>query len=190
MHEPVAQGSRHREMDATLRCRIPGGDDSPSIRQHVFAEFPVQHELVAAGLSHLRRGGQFIEKENAAAGGGKKLGWNPFRLVLGDPRQSPEINRVELHCPHVKKVIVEIVGDLRDDLRLPNAARAPDVQRHTFADKRMKRLIEFRWFHEVSSIGWKCAVMNFCSNAMADWSLAKFWIGRSTRNARFELQMG
>jgi hypothetical protein len=32
---------------------------------------------------------------------------------------------------------------------LPCAARAPDVQEHTFANERMKRLIELRWFHEI-----------------------------------------
>ena len=107
--------------------------------------------------AHLRRRCQLIEKENAFACGGEKLGRHPFGLVFGDPRQTPKIDRVKLHSPHVEKVVVEIVGDLRDDLRLPNATRAPDVQGHTFGDQRMKRLIEFRWFHELSSVGWKWA---------------------------------
>ena len=46
---------------------------------------------------------------------------------------------------------LEIAGDLGNDLRLADAARAPDVQRHTFANQRMKRLIELRRFHEVGS---------------------------------------
>jgi hypothetical protein len=82
-------------------------------------------------------------------------------LTLDNSGQSPEIDRVKLHSAHVEKVVVEIVGDLRYDLRLANTACAPDVQGHTFADQRMKRLIEFRWFHELSSIGLKCAEMNF-----------------------------
>jgi len=35
-----------------------------------------------------------------------------------------------LHGPDVKEFEVEIVRDLRDDLRLADAARAPDMQRH------------------------------------------------------------
>src|SRR5208283_4989286 len=75
----------------------------------------------------------------------------------GDPRQTPKIDRVKLHGSHVEKVVVEIVGDLGDDLRLTNSACTPDVQGHTFTDERMKRLIEFRWFHNMSSINLKYA---------------------------------
>jgi hypothetical protein len=32
--------------------------------------------------------------------------------------------------------------------------------------------------------------MNFWSSTIAGWNLMSFWIGRSTRNARFETQMG
>ena len=111
-------------MNATLGGRIAGGDDNPAVGQHILAELSVQHQLIAACLGHLRRRGQFIKKENAFAGGGEKLRWDPFGLVFGDPRQTPEIDRVKLHGPHVEKVVVEIVGDLGDDLRLPDAARA------------------------------------------------------------------
>ena len=33
-----------------------------------------------------------------------------------DPGQSPEIDRVKLYGPHVKKVVVQIAGDLGDNL--------------------------------------------------------------------------
>jgi hypothetical protein len=79
---------------------------------------------------------------------------------------------------------------LGDNLRFPNAACAPDVQGHTFADQRVKRLIEFRWFHGMSSIDLKCAGKNLCSRELAGWNLVSFWIGRSAWKARFELQMG
>jgi hypothetical protein len=52
-----------------------------------------------------------------------------------------------LHGANVKELKVEIVRNLRDDLRLSDAARAPDMQRHTLTDQRMKRLIELGWFH-------------------------------------------
>jgi ketosteroid isomerase-like protein len=40
------------------------------------------------GLGHLRRGGQFIEKENALAGRREELRWHPFRLIRCDSRQA------------------------------------------------------------------------------------------------------
>ena len=82
--------------------------------EHIFTELSVEHQLVAAYLSHLRSRSQLIEEEDALAG----------------------------------------------------AAGAPDVKRHTFANERMKRLMELRWFHEGSSMGLKCAGINFWSRAM------------------------
>ena len=106
MDEPVAQRARHREMDSTLRCRIAGCDDYPAVGQHILAELPVQHQLIAARLGHLRRGGQFIKKEDAFACGGEKLGRHPFRLIRCNSREAAQINRVKLHGPYVEKVIV------------------------------------------------------------------------------------
>ena len=137
-------------MDAALRGRIAGGDDNPPFGQQVLAEFPVEHQLITPGLGHLRRGGQLVEKEDALAIIRQELGWSPLCLVCCNARQAAEIDRIELHCPHVEKIVVKVVGDLGDDLRFTNAACSPDVQGHTFADQRMKRLIEFRWFHGIS----------------------------------------
>ena len=74
MDETIAQRPRHREMHAALRCRIAGGDDDPPIGEHVFAQFAVENELVAASLGHLRRRGQLVQKENALAVVGRNLG--------------------------------------------------------------------------------------------------------------------
>jgi hypothetical protein len=155
MNESVAQWPRHGEVNATLGGRIPGCDDNPAIGQHILAELPVQYQLIAARLGHLRRRGQLIEKEDAFACGGKELGRHPFGLVLGDPRQTPEIDRVELHGPHIEKVVVEVVGDLGNDLGFPDAAGTPDVQGHTFTNQRMERLMELRWFHGCSLVNSK-----------------------------------
>ena len=99
------------------------------------------HQLTAAGLRHLWRGGQLIEKQDAFPSGGKELGRHPFGLVCFDPGQPSQINRIELHGANVKELIVEIVRDLSDDLRLADTACAPNVQRHTLTYQRMKRLI-------------------------------------------------
>jgi hypothetical protein len=40
-----------------------------------------------------------------------------------------------------------VSGSLNHNLRLADAARAPDMQGHTFADQRMKRLVKLGWFH-------------------------------------------
>jgi len=61
-------------------------------------------------------------------------------------RGSPADQRIELYGANVKEKDVEIARHLSDDLRLADAARAPDVQGHTFTDQRMKRLVELRCF--------------------------------------------
>jgi hypothetical protein len=68
-------------------------------------------------------------------------------LVRLDPWESPQIDRIELDCADVEELIVEIVRNLRDDLRLADAACAPDMQGHTLTDQRMKRLVQPGWFH-------------------------------------------
>ena len=89
MHEPVAQRSRHREMNSTLRCRIAGGDDHPAVGQHILAELSVEHELIAARLGHLRRRGQLIEKENALAGRREETSEAPILSGLSEIRGRP-----------------------------------------------------------------------------------------------------
>ena len=116
MHETVAQRARHREVNSAFRGRIAGGDDNPVIGQRIFAELPVEHQLVATRLGHLRRRGQFIEEEDALAGRREKLRRHPFRQIRRDSRKAAQVDRIELHGSHVEKVVVEIVGDLGDDL--------------------------------------------------------------------------
>ncbi len=62
-------------------------------------------------------------------------------------RETAQIDRIELYGAHVEESDPEIARHLSDDLRLAAAARAPDVQRHTFTDQRMKRLVKLGWFH-------------------------------------------
>jgi hypothetical protein len=49
--------------------------------------------------------------------------------------------------------ITDSSGNLRDDLRFAYAACAPDVERHTLADKRKKRFVKHGWFHGLSLKG-------------------------------------
>src|ERR1035437_8956957 len=147
MNEPVAQGPRHREMHSPLGGRVAGGDDYPPVRQHILAQLAVEHQLVAAGLRHLWRRGQLIEKQDAFPTDRKELGRHPLGLVCLDPWQSPQIDRIELDSANVYELKVEIVRHLRDDLRFTDSACTPDVQGHAFADQRMKRLIKLGWFH-------------------------------------------
>ena len=142
MDKSVTQRPRHRKMHTTLRCRIASGDDDPPVGEHVFAQFTVEDELIAARLGHLRCRGQLVQKENALSLVGQELGRNPLGLVRCDARQSAQIDRIELNGAHVKKRASEIARHLGDDLRFAHAARAPDMQRHTFADQRMKRLVK------------------------------------------------
>jgi hypothetical protein len=93
-------------MHSALGGWIAGGDDHPPIRQHILAQLAVEHQLIASGLRHLRRRGQLIEKEDALPGGWEKLGRYPFGLVFLDPRQAPQIDRVELHGAYVKEFVL------------------------------------------------------------------------------------
>jgi hypothetical protein len=150
MNESIPQRPRHREMDTSLGGRIPRRDDDPSVRKHILPESAIQYQLIAAGLRHLRRGGQFIQKQDALARGREKFGRHPLGLVGGDPGQASKIDRIKLYRAHVEKVDAEIVGELGNDLLFADTACTPDMQRHTLADQRMKRFIEFRWFHGLS----------------------------------------
>jgi hypothetical protein len=116
VHEPVPQRSRHGEVNTTFRRRIAGGNDNPSLRQHIFAELSVEHQLVTSGLHHLRRRSKFIEKENSFAATRKELGWHPLGLIGRDAGQTAEIDRIKLYCSHIDKVIIEIARYLRNDL--------------------------------------------------------------------------
>jgi hypothetical protein len=104
-------------------------DDHPAVWQHILSEFAIEHQLIAAGLRHLRRCGQLIEKQNAFSSGGKELGRHPFGLIRCNSRQPPQIDRIELHGAYVEELIVEIVGDLRDDLRRPTPCGAFEQER-------------------------------------------------------------
>jgi hypothetical protein len=66
----------------------------------------------------------FDNGDRALPGDGKKLGGHPFGLVRFDPRQSSQVDRVELHGANINKVEVEIACNLRDYLRPADAACA------------------------------------------------------------------
>ena len=150
MNETIAQRPRHGKVDTTLGRRIAGGHHYPIFREVVFTEFAIEHKLITARLRHLRCGSQFVEKEDALAGGRQKLWWHPFCLICGDARQPAQIDRIKLNRSNVEELPVEIRGYLCNDLRLAHTARAPDVQRHTFGNERMERFKEFRGFHRSS----------------------------------------
>ena len=127
-------------MNATLGSGIPCGDNHPAVGQHILAELAIEDQLIAARLGHLRRGGQLVKKEDALADSGEKLGWRPLRLIRRNARQAAQIHWIELQGAYIEKVVVEIAGDLSNDLRFPNTASAPDVKGYTFADQRVERL--------------------------------------------------
>ena len=77
-------------------------------------------------------------------------GGYPFGLVRRNARQTAQVNGIELHGPHIEKVVVEVGGDLPDDLGFTDAAWSPDMQGHALANERMKRFIELGGFHGLS----------------------------------------
>jgi hypothetical protein len=137
-------------VNASLGGRIAGGNNYPSVGQFVLAKLAIKDKLIAASLRHLGRGGQLVEKQDALPCGGKKLGRHPFRLVRRNAGQTAKVDGIELHSPHIEEGVVEIGGNLPDDLRFADAAWSPDMQGHTLTDKRMKRFIELGGFHGLS----------------------------------------
>ena len=55
------------------------------------------------------------------------------------------------------KRVFKIVRDLSDDLRFADATCAPDMQRHTFTDQRMKRLVKLGWLQLGLWWQWTCS---------------------------------
>jgi hypothetical protein len=92
MNKAIPQRTRHREMHASLRGRIAGGNDYRAVRQHILSEFAIKQQLVAVGLRHLRGRRQLIEKQNAFPGSEKKLGWHSFDLICFDAGPSAQID--------------------------------------------------------------------------------------------------
>src|SRR5271170_6671794 len=84
VYEPVPQRARHGEMDTPLGGRIACCYDDPGIGQHVLSKPTIEHQLIAGGLRHLGRGGQFVKKQDAFPTRGKELGWRPLCLIGGD----------------------------------------------------------------------------------------------------------
>ena len=146
MDKAVAQRPRHREVHAALGGRIAGCDHHPAVRETIFAKLAIEDQLVAACLRHLRRGGQLVQKEDALPARGQELRRHPLGLVGSDSRQASQIDRIELDGANIEKLPVQIRSNLGDDLRFADAAGAPDVQRHTFADQRMQRFKECEGF--------------------------------------------
>ena len=108
----------------------------------VFAQLAIEDQLVAARLGHLRRRSQFIEKEDPLAIDREESWRYPFGAISGNPRQATKVDRIQLNRADIEKLAFQLGCDLGDNLRLSHAAGAPDVQRHTFGDKRMERLIQ------------------------------------------------
>src|SRR5258708_38449741 len=147
MNKSIAQRARHREMNASLRGRVPRSDDDPAIGQDVLPQTTVEHQLIAGSLRHLRRRSQFVKEQDAFPTGGKELGWCPLGLEGGDAGQAAQIDRIELPCANIAELALCVVRNLEHDLRFSYAAWSPDVQGHAFADERKKRFIEHGGFH-------------------------------------------
>src|SRR6202011_4232985 len=117
---------------------------------NVLAQLPVEHELITCRLSHLRCGGQLIEKEDALTPGWQELRRNPFGRVGRDARQTAEVDGIELEGANIEKLGFKVVRDLVSDLGFTDTAWAPDMHGHTLGDQRMQRFVKHGWFHGLS----------------------------------------
>ena len=102
VNEPVAQRCGHPRRSGTVRIAVPGGHNRLSVRQGIFAELAVQHELIATGLDHRGRGVQFVQKQNVLSILREKLRSGPLRsAIFPDKGQTTEVHRIEQQGSYV-----------------------------------------------------------------------------------------
>src|ERR1017187_10107190 len=149
MQETVEQRARHGVADSTLGGGIACGKHRPSIGESIVAKRTIENELIAGGLRHRGRRGQFIEEKNAFAASGEEIRRNPFRAVVLDAWQTTEVDGIELDGAYVNKFALQLLRDLLDELGFPDATGAPDMEGNILRNSGKQRLNEVRRFHEI-----------------------------------------
>ena len=106
---------------------MPAASRNPAVWEPIVAERAIENELIARGLGHRGSRGQLIEKEDAFPACREEIRSDPFRPVILDAWQSPEIDGIELDGAHVNKVALQLLRDLLNELGFADAAGAPDM---------------------------------------------------------------
>ena len=79
-------------------------------------------------LDRLGGGIELVGEQQARTLAGQEVGHRPMGAAVAvDVGQTAQIDRIELHGPHVEESNSKIARHLGDDLRLAYAARASDV---------------------------------------------------------------
>lgn len=99
---------------SSVALPIPSRDDRPSVRQPVFTNPAVKHQLVTAGLDHWRGRVQFVEEKDSFAVTRKKIRRCPPRFFISGRtlhcrvlvacfqiRQPAKIDRIEQQGAYV-----------------------------------------------------------------------------------------
>ena len=85
MDEAIGQGTGHARGDGAVAFTVAGGEHRPAVRQAVFAQGPIEHQLVAGSLDQRRRGVEFVEEQDAGAVRGQECRGGPGRLDPARP---------------------------------------------------------------------------------------------------------
>ncbi len=128
--EARCQRSRHAVHDAAVGLAVAAGNQRGALGELVFADTPVEDELVQSRLDHRDRGRQFFEVDEPAAGvvRRRKEGRGRPAGAVGAvaPRDAPQVDGVEQERPDVDVLAVGGGGNLPRDHRLGRPGRAPD----------------------------------------------------------------
>ena len=126
---------------------MPAADDIPAIGQDIVAQPPVEHQLVAGGLDHLRRRGQLVEEEDALSLTGKEVGHEPPSGVTVDAGKAAQVDGVEQNGAQVDEVDVPRNGQVADNVGFADAGGAPNVHGDVFAKRAVERFDKGRRGH-------------------------------------------
>ena len=140
MYHAVGKRARHAVRDGPVLFAVACGHHHPAFGQNVFADAPVENELIAGGLHQGRSGVQLIEKKYALPGA-LRIGQKGRRTPLGsaggrDAGNAPQIHRVEQYGAYVAQLIAQRTGHFRHHLAFAHPGSAPEEYGPAYGKKR------------------------------------------------------
>ncbi len=133
MDEPGRKGCRHTVRDTPVGLPVSAGDHCGALRQPVFADCAVKHQLIERCLHHWYSGGQFLEVDQkllVAVFRWQERRWRPAGSAIGvPPGNATQIDGIKEEGANVDIFAIGRGGDLLNYFALGAARRSPDDHR-------------------------------------------------------------
>jgi hypothetical protein len=107
MDEAIGQCTGHARRDSAVAFAIAGGEHGPAVRQAIFAQGTIKHQLVAGSLHQRWRGIQFVEEQDPGAVLRQERRDRPGRPALLDCGQPTQIDWVEQDRPDIDQAYAQ-----------------------------------------------------------------------------------